>query len=193
MKTTTIAISALIITACGAASRSTPAAQPPPSRPQDALAGSTIFNATSTVPILNARMPLPGVLTGGAPGIAQLQEAEQLGYRTIISLLPAAESEAEATAAHQLGLRFVSIPIATAADLTEDNARKLGFVLAQPDARPLILHCASGNRAAALLALWSYYVDRKSVADALALGDAAGLTKLRPNVESALRSAETAR
>lgn len=143
------------------------------------------------VAIPEARTPVSGIVTGGVPSEANLQEAKQLGYRTVVSLLPEAESREEAVAVAALGLTFVSIPIAGADDLTEDNARKLGDVLAVPSTRPLILHCSSGNRAGALLALHAFYVEGKSVEQALALGEAAGLTKLREAVQNKLISADT--
>lgn len=165
---------------------SEPRALPSASEPTAAAQPET---SAPIVDIPNARQPLPGIVTGGAPSDAQLRQAKELGYRTVISLLPEAQSSAEATVAAQLGLRFVSIPIAGADDLTEANARRLGDALRAPDAKPLILHCASGNRAGALLALEAFYVEGKAPAEALALGEEAGLTKLRGAVEERLASA----
>jgi uncharacterized protein (TIGR01244 family) len=135
---------------------------------------------------------MPGVVTGGKPSDANLEEAKALGYRTVISLLPDAEGSPAAKHAEALGLRFVSIPVAGADDLTEDNARRLGDVMAEPDAKPLILHCGSGNRASALLALEAFYVEGRSASEALQIGVDAGLTKLRPEIEQRLQSAEQA-
>ena len=146
----------------------------------------------AVVAIPNARSPLPGIVTGGVPSEANLQEAKRLGYHTVISLLPEDESQTEAASVTTLGLHFVSIPIRGAEDLTEENARRLGDVLSAPESRPLILHCASGNRSGALLALHAFYVQGASVEQALALGEAAGLTKLRDAIEAQLRAASTA-
>jgi hypothetical protein len=49
------------------------------------------------------------------------------------------------------------------------------------------LHCASGNRAGALLALHAFYIEGTTKEDALARGEAAGLTNLRDAVEARLR------
>lgn len=137
-------------------------------------------------PIPEARQPLPGVVTGGAPSAEQLRAAQALGYQTVISLLPSQErDEGAPEAVEQLGMRFVSIPIAGADDLTEENARELGRVLRSAE-RPLILHCASGNRSGALLALAAFYVEGVSAESALELGLRAGLTSLRPAVEARL-------
>lgn len=183
---------ALLLFAVGlAACATTPQAgpAPPPPRSEPVVEPVPAAHAPPRVEIPNARTPEPGIVTGGVPSQANLEEAKRLGYRTVVSLLPEAESREEATAAAALGLDFVSIPVAGEADVTEDNARKLGEVLALPSKRPLILHCSSGNRAGALLALHAFYVDGKSPEQALALGDAAGLTKLRPAVEAKLREA----
>jgi protein tyrosine phosphatase (PTP) superfamily phosphohydrolase (DUF442 family) len=142
-----------------------------------------------TVAIPNAQAPLPGVVTGGQPSEDNLREAKTLGYKTVISLLPESESAAEAKVAQELGLRFVSLPISGAADLTPQNAQKLAEAMDAEGAKPLILHCAGGNRAGALLALKAFYVDHLSAEQALALGQRAGLRSLQPAVEERLRAA----
>jgi len=88
----------------------------------------------------------------------------------------------------ELGMRFVSIPISGAADLTEINARKLGEVLDDPQSRPMIVHCASGNRAGAMIALYAFYVQKQPANSAIELGVQAGLTSLRPQVEQLVLS-----
>lgn len=138
------------------------------------------------VPIPHAREPLPGVVTGGPPSAAQLRSAQALGYRTVISLLPPEEAdEGAAQEVEQLGLRFVSIPIAGAEDLDEARALELQRVLRSAE-RPLILHCASGNRSGALLALAAFHGEGVSAESALELGLTAGLSSLRPTVEASL-------
>jgi protein tyrosine phosphatase (PTP) superfamily phosphohydrolase (DUF442 family) len=136
------------------------------------------------VEVPNARQPIAGVTTGGKPTEAQLQQAKALGYRSVISLLPEADMPGEADAVRALGMKFVSIPIASASALTEENARRLAAAMDAPESRPLLLHCASGNRAGALLALKVFYVDEATPTEALELGARAGMTSLRPPVES---------
>jgi len=84
-----------------------------------------------------------------------------------------------------LGMTYVSIPIAGAADISEENARRLAEVL-DVGADPVVVHCASGNRVGALFALKAYYVDGKTPEEALALGKAAGVTRLEPVVRQTL-------
>ena len=59
--------------------------------------------------------------------------------------------------------------------------------MASAGAEPLILHCASGNRAGALLALKAFFVDHAAPDAAIQLGESAGLASLRPAVEAVMR------
>jgi uncharacterized protein (TIGR01244 family) len=135
----------------------------------------------------NAREPLPGVLTGGQPSREQLEALAAAGYRTVVNLraegeeMPVGSSDVTA-----LGMRYVHIPVKGAEDLGAGNAAELGALLADPAARPMAIHCASGNRVGALLALEAATVERKSPEEALALGRAAGLGRMEPAVREKL-------
>jgi protein tyrosine phosphatase (PTP) superfamily phosphohydrolase (DUF442 family) len=118
---------------------------------------------------------------------AQLEGARAAGYKTVISLLPEQEAGDEASLVRAAGLRFWSIPIADPSDLTEANAVRLSAAMNELGAQPLIIHCASGNRVGALLALKAYYVDHASKEEAIELGERAGLTGLKPAVEEQLQ------
>ena len=52
---------------------------------------------------------------------------------------------------------------------------------------PVIIHCASGNRVGALLALRANLIQGKSASEALAFGKAAGLTTLEDAVKQRLK------
>ena len=146
--------------------------------------------AAATTSIPNARTPLPGLVTGGQPSTTDLKIAKDQGFRTVINLRPDDEAGVDAeevSTVSELGMRYVSIPVSGAADLTTENVKRLAVALSQKDALPAIVHCASGNRAAALLALKAYQIDGKSAEEALDLGKNAGLTtKLEPAVRERL-------
>jgi len=137
----------------------------------------------------DARQPLPHLLTGGQPSAAQLEAIAAAGYRTVIDLRPEGEpgappDEPERVAA--LGLRYVRIPVAGAGDLTADNARALDALLDQEAVYPVVIHCGSGNRVGALLALHAAKLEGAAPEAALALGLDAGLTRLEPAVRELL-------
>ena len=127
------------------------------------------------------RNPIEGVLTGGQPTDEQLQRAKAMGVKTVINLRSAGESAdyaAQQAGAAALGMTYIHIPIdsETGDGLDEDNARKLGALLDRA-ARPMIVHCATGQRVGALFALKAFHVDGETAAEALQLGKDAGLSK----------------
>ncbi len=159
------------------------------------LAGPALSHGEEPAPeiaIRNAKTPAPGVLTGGQPTPEQLEQAAKAGYHTVVNLRGKGEGDGwdEAAAARELGLEYVAIPIASAEDLTEENARRLAEILDDPERRPMIVHCASGNRVGALFALEAFLVDGKSGETALQIGLDAGLTSLREVMEAKLLPAE---
>lgn len=135
--------------------------------------------------IPNACSPARGLCSGGRPRPEHLQAARDKGVRTVIDLCPPGEAADydEAALVQALGMHYVNIPVAGPADLTRENAQKLAAAMHEAGTgHPVLLHCASGNRAGALLALKARFVDGKSAAEALALGRAAGLRALEPVV-----------
>jgi protein tyrosine phosphatase (PTP) superfamily phosphohydrolase (DUF442 family) len=134
------------------------------------------------VPIPNARVSEQGLLVGGQPSFEQLEAIQQAGYRTVISLRTASESgdEGERARVERLGMKFVSIPVPGADGLTEANARALSTALDERDALPAVVHCSIGQRAAALLGLEAFVVDRKPPEVAIEYAKRLGLSKLEP-------------
>ena len=88
-------------------------------------------------------------------------------------------------------MEYVSLPISGAGDVTADNARKLHQLLQQEDDEPVFLHCASGNRVGALLAIAAHQIEGKPVDESLTLGRSAGLGSLEAKVRSVLDSTST--
>jgi uncharacterized protein (TIGR01244 family) len=129
------------------------------------------------------------VWTAGQPGAKQLRAARAAGFRTVISLCPEGECGwDEKQIAESLGLRYATLPVGAACDLSEAASRKLGMLLAACD-KPVLVHCGSGNRVGALFALKSFYVDGSAPEDALAYGRAAGLAGLENTVRGMFTSA----
>lgn len=152
-------------------------------------------SATSAprIEIPNARQPAPHLLTGGQPSLENLEAAAAQGYALVINLRAPAEMDwDEASAAHKLGLDYLNIPIAGANDINQANAQALDAALRLTGDRPVLLHCASGNRAGALLALRAGLIQQAGEDKALALGKAAGMTHLEGRVKQVLDAARKA-
>jgi len=156
----------------------------------------SIVSAVAPAPpvaIPNARTPIAGVLTGGQPSQEQIAAAGAAGYKTVINLRPDTEPgfEWEPAAVKAAGMSYVSIPVAGAAGLTKDNVTKLDAALKEAAAKgPVLMHCASGNRDGAMLALRAAWIEGKDPAAALAFGKASGLTHLEPAVKTLLGIAD---
>jgi uncharacterized protein (TIGR01244 family) len=157
----------------------------PAARPGAAPREATAVDPTSLVK--NGKMPMDGVLTGGQPTDDQLAALRDAGFQTVINLRqpdePGTQGEAEMMAG--LGMTYVAIPVAGAAGLTEENAAALAAALDEA-AGPVLLHCGSGNRVGALLALKAFWLDGASAEEALATGIAGGVTSLEPTVRDML-------
>lgn len=126
--------------------------------------------------------PSPDLISCGMPSPQDLQRAKAAGIKTVINLCGAHETMGEQDFVAQLGLRYFNIPVSGAIDLTEDKARALGEVINNRDNHPVLMHCMSGNRVGALVAMKTFFVDGASPQQALDAGRAAGLKALEPEV-----------
>ncbi|HEX8778125.1 MAG TPA: sulfur transferase domain-containing protein [Rhodanobacter sp.] len=137
----------------------------------------------------NQRCPETRLFCGGQPDETQLAEfATANPGGCVINLRPAAETQGwnEAAVARHLGLAYVHIPVAGPQDLTRANAEALAAAVEAHGGAPMLVHCASGQRAAALLALKAGWIDGRHIEDVLATGRSAGLTWLEPHVQAVL-------
>ncbi|MEM6453909.1 MAG: sulfur transferase domain-containing protein [Acidobacteriota bacterium] len=175
---------------CGA--EASPTDPAPPSA--EAAAASDAPPAVLGLP--NERNPLRGVVSGGQPTEAMLARAASLGFRTVINLRTPPEADRvpfdEPAAVEALGMTYIALPIAGADDLHLDSVNALTQLLDDPARHPILLHCGSGNRIGALLALKAYHLDGAAVDEAMAIGEAGGLTRLAPVVDALLTQAADA-
>ena len=136
----------------------------------------------------NPRQPGEGLLSGGQPSLEQLAAARDLGFRTVVNLRTEKEPGARREEVEALGLAYVELPIAGAADLDAESARAFAALLERAE-RPAIVHCGSGNRVGALFALKAYHVDGLEPDEAFAVGRDSGLTRLAGAVREHLELA----
>jgi protein tyrosine phosphatase (PTP) superfamily phosphohydrolase (DUF442 family) len=127
-----------------------------------------------------------GVTSAGQPDEAALEVFADSGYATVIDLRGAGEDRGfdEAATVEELGLHYVTMPIDDKDAISYDNARRLDK-LRDEYPGPALVHCGSGNRVGALLALRAS-LDGADDATALALGREGGLTSLEGVVRERL-------
>ncbi|MEO6106648.1 MAG: sulfur transferase domain-containing protein [Cyclobacteriaceae bacterium] len=83
----------------------------------------------------------------------------------------------EAAIVTKSGMAYYNIPIVESSDLTKENVNLLNSVLTKLENDKVLIHCSSGNRTAALMALRAAWIDDASNEDAIKLGKNYGLTK----------------
>jgi uncharacterized protein (TIGR01244 family) len=173
----------ILAIACGqTAAAQTPATSVEPST-------SAVPSTTRPAPadlLRNGKAPFDGVLTGGQPTPDQLATLAELGYKTVVNLRsPGEEGSTDPAVVESLGMDYVSLPISNATDINETNGRALAEILEEAE-YPVVVHCASGNRVGAVFAMMAFYVDDETPEEALAIGRAAGVTRLEPVVKEKL-------
>lgn len=134
--------------------------------------------------------PVAQVSVAGQPSEQALQVFSDSGYVAVIDLRGAEEKRRfdEKTAVEALGMDYVWLPIDDEDDVSFDNAAKLNELIASYDA-PVLVHCKSGNRVGALLALQTGR-EGVDVETAIAYGKEGGLTRLEEHVREQLQSQE---
>ncbi|MCH9651855.1 MAG: hypothetical protein K0U98_26740 [Deltaproteobacteria bacterium] len=175
-----------LLVACAPPASEVP--EPEVTKAPEAKLGSDTDESVPLVDLLNAKQPMPGLLSGGQPTTEQLAAAAQAGYRTVITLRGEGElaDRDEEREVEELGMVFQALPISGKEALNEANARSLGNLLNDPQAQPILLHCGSGNRVGGLLALKAHFVDGLPPEEALAFGMSSGLTSLEETVRERL-------
>jgi uncharacterized protein (TIGR01244 family) len=148
------------------------------------LAASLSFAQSVDLP--NRHDALDGITTAGQPSEAALTAIAAAGYKSVIDLRGANEDRGldEKKTVELLGMSYVSLPVEGAAGVSYANASALDKLLAELP-KPVLVHCSTGNRAGALLALRAKANGADAQA-ALELGLANGLVGLKPVVEEKL-------
>jgi uncharacterized protein (TIGR01244 family) len=151
------------------------------------LVGNKVFGKQDGLNMQNQAHPTENLMTGGQPSLGDLAELKARGITTVINLRGLSENSGydEAEELKKLGMTYIQIPMDSAADLTNENVVKLDEALKNINGTALV-HCASGNRVGALLALREFQINGKTAEEAMAFGKSAGMTKLAPAVESLL-------
>lgn len=133
------------------------------------------------------RQPRPGLHTGGQPVAEAWKGMAAHGVDNIINLRPDAELGArdEAAEVAAAGMAYRLIPVAGAADITVANATRLWAALREAPGTTVV-HCSSGNRVGALLAIGAATEDGMDTESAIAFGRSAGLGSAEARVREVL-------
>lgn len=140
-----------------------------------------------TAPLIDIPYPFVSgnLLAAGQPDEATLRAARDAGYTTVVNLRTDGEPIGfdERAVVEALGMRYLQIPVAGAAGVTDENARALQTAITDAAPRPVLVHCGTANRVGALVALASA-LDGAELEDAIIDGRRAGLLGLEPTVRS---------
>ena len=145
------------------------------------IAGSARAQVTTaTVPgVTNFAKVESTIACAGAMTPAGVGELKKLGYTAIINLREATEAgagvDAEAAAAQEAGIRYLHLPLKSTAPDTAVVDQFLKAVV-DPANQPVLVHCASGNRASALWMIKRIVVDGWDADRASTEAAALGLT-----------------
>lgn len=139
------------------------------------LAPSSATETPAGLGIPNAVEAEPGLLISGQPTAAQIKAAGKAGYHTVIDLRSQVEDRGfnEEKAAGKAKIAYTNVEV-TPDTLTESKVLFFLMMLREAE-RPVLLHCSTGNRSAALY--YSWLVLEKGVPEeqALTQAQAAGL------------------
>lgn len=131
--------------------------------------------------------PVDGITSAGQPDEQALQVFADSGYAVVVDMRGPNEDRGMdnfAGAVEAKGMKYVAFPVSGAEQISFETAAELDALLEEADG-PVLLHCASGNRVGALLALRES-LNGADDASALEYGKDAGMTRLEPRVREVL-------
>lgn len=130
---------------------------------------ATPLEAIQGVP--NAHSPAPNLVTGGQPTPAHFEALAAAGVKVVLDIRDAMEPRPfdEPALVHELGMEYINVSV-TAGNLDDPTMeRVLAVVRANAD-RPLLFHCASGNRVGG--ALLPYFIKDRGLTEEQAIQEA---------------------
>jgi uncharacterized protein (TIGR01244 family) len=133
--------------------------------------------------ILNLKPTEANVFASGQPTKEQIQIVANAGIKHIINLRPASEQDwDEGAYVQSLGMQYHSIPVTDLKGVTSENAKTLDQLLKAIGKEPVLVHCSSGNRVGALIALAEHEINGRDIEAAIAEGRRWGLGGLETGV-----------
>ena len=123
----------------------------------------------------------------GALNSEKVKVLATAGIELVINLQPDAEllfDEAAAVAA--VGIAYEHLPLSGAKDLKQLNLLAFDKILRQYHGKKIVMHCGSGNRVGAAMALRAGWLRGRKMETAMASGFSHGLTTLEAEVHNRL-------
>ena len=153
------------------------------------VAASVLAGETTLDALPQHSRPTATLHASGQPSVEALAALPAAGVKVVIDLRPDEETPTldEAAVVRQSGLVYENLPIAGKAGLNKANVQAFDALLKKHAGVTVLAHCSTSNRVGALLALRAAWIEGKPIAEALALGEKAGLKGLRPEVEALLQ------
>lgn len=131
--------------------------------------------------------PVDGITSAGQPNAQALEVFADLGYAVVVDMRGPNEDRGMddfAGAVEVTGMHYIAFPVVGKDAISFETAAELDALLGEIDG-PVLLHCGSGNRVGAVLALRES-LKGASDEEALAYGKDAGMTRLEPRVREVL-------
>ncbi len=134
--------------------------------------------------------PAPNRVASGRLQASDIPALKRAGIRQVIDLSLDSETPdfGEAAAVQAAGIGYHNLPIRGADDLTRDQVMQFDRLLREAGEQPTLVHCASGNRVGAMIALRAALLGGQSTDAAVAEGHRWGLKGLEPAVRERLQA-----
>ncbi|HCN18307.1 MULTISPECIES: beta-lactamase hydrolase domain-containing protein [Psychrobacter] len=131
--------------------------------------------------------PDANTIVCGALDDEKVASLAQAGVELVINLQPDDElSFDEAAAVERAGMHYEHLPINGAADLKQLKILAFDNILRQYHGKKIAMHCGSGNRVGAAIALRAGWLRGRKMDTAMERGRSHGLTKLEQEVHNRL-------
>lgn len=143
--------------------------------------------AVEAAQIKNVKNPSVNMLSAGQPTQEQFETLADAGVQHVVSLRLDEELDWDEKAhVESLGMNYVSLPINGDVDVTKENARALRDILDSFDQETTLIHCGSGNRVGALMAIDAALETGADIESSVLVGKEWGLNRLEPTVRAQL-------
>lgn len=135
----------------------------------------------------NAKFPDANTVVTGKLSPEKITKIAEAGIEHIINLQPESElSFDEKSAVEAAGIHYTHLPIAGADDLKQINLLEFDKALRAHHGKKTLLHCGSGNRVGACVALRAGWLRGRKMDTAMERGKEHGLDSLEEEVRMRL-------